>query len=159
MLLLLLFVCCCCCCCWAFFFFFFFFNNLLTAPKTVSNMHAQVALVQWCANHVQHIERLSRATCGYLYLEINGCGFNPHYHCSPLYLQHPAGGGGAHGHGVRAGRLLPTSGLHQPSLPRQGPAPREAHLSVSGLSGPAGGRAAALQSLAVGLHEAVLSGR
>ena len=37
--------------------------NLLTAPRTVSNTHAQVALAQSCANHVQHIERLSRATC------------------------------------------------------------------------------------------------
>ena len=36
---------------------------LLTAPRTVSNTHAQVAQAQSCANHVQHIERLSRATC------------------------------------------------------------------------------------------------
>ena len=43
--------------------FFFFFNNLLTAPWTVSNTYAQVAWAQSCANHVQHIERLSRATC------------------------------------------------------------------------------------------------
>ena len=39
------------------------FNNLLTEPRTVSNTYAQVALAQTCANHVQHIERLSRATC------------------------------------------------------------------------------------------------
>ena len=29
----------------------------------VSNTYAQVARAQQCANHVQHIERLSRATC------------------------------------------------------------------------------------------------
>ena len=40
-----------------------FFYNLLTAPQTISNTHNQVARVQSCANHVQHIERLSRATC------------------------------------------------------------------------------------------------
>ena len=39
------------------------FHNLLTAPRTVSNTYAQVARAQPCANHVQHIERLSRATC------------------------------------------------------------------------------------------------
>ena len=39
------------------------FYNLLTAPRTISNTHAQVARAQSCANHVQHIERLSRATC------------------------------------------------------------------------------------------------
>ena len=39
------------------------FDNLLTVPRTVSNMYAQVARVQSCANHVQHIKRLSRATC------------------------------------------------------------------------------------------------
>ena len=39
------------------------FYNLLTAPRTVSNMNAQVARAQSCANHVQHLERLSRATC------------------------------------------------------------------------------------------------
>ena len=39
-----------------------FFYNLLTAPRTVSNTFAQVAQVQLCANHVQHIERLSRAS-------------------------------------------------------------------------------------------------
>ena len=43
--------------------FFFFFCNLLTASQTVSNMYAQVARAQSCANHVQHIERLSCATC------------------------------------------------------------------------------------------------
>ena len=36
--------------------------NLLTAPLTVSNTYAQVARAQPCANHVQHIERLSRAS-------------------------------------------------------------------------------------------------
>ena len=40
-----------------------FFYNLLTAPRTVSNTNAQVARAQSCANHVQHIELLSRATC------------------------------------------------------------------------------------------------
>ena len=39
------------------------FYSLLTAPRTVSNTFAQVARAQSCANHVQHIERLSRATC------------------------------------------------------------------------------------------------
>ena len=39
------------------------FYNLLTAPQTVSNMYAQAAQAQSCANHMQHIERLSRATC------------------------------------------------------------------------------------------------
>ena len=39
------------------------FYNLLTAPRIVSNTHAQVAQAQSCANHMQHIERLSRATC------------------------------------------------------------------------------------------------
>ena len=39
------------------------FYNLLTAPRTVSNTYAQVARAQSCANHVQRIERLSRATC------------------------------------------------------------------------------------------------
>ena len=46
-----------------FFFFFFFLNNLLTEPRTVSNTYAQVARMQSCANHVQHIERLSRTSC------------------------------------------------------------------------------------------------
>ena len=32
-------------------------------PRTVSNTYAQVAQAQLCANHVQHIERLSSATC------------------------------------------------------------------------------------------------
>ena len=36
---------------------------LLTAPRTVSNTYAQVAREQSCANHVQLIECLSRATC------------------------------------------------------------------------------------------------
>ena len=39
------------------------FYNPLTAPRTVSNTYAQVARAQLCANHAQHIERLSRATC------------------------------------------------------------------------------------------------
>ena len=39
-----------------------FFYNLLMAPWTVSNTFAQVARVQLCANHVQHIKRLSHAT-------------------------------------------------------------------------------------------------
>ena len=39
----------------------FFFYNLLTAPRTVSNTYAQAARAQSCANHVQYIERLSRA--------------------------------------------------------------------------------------------------
>ena len=38
-------------------------DNLLTAPRAVSNMYVQVALSQSCANHAQHIERLSHATC------------------------------------------------------------------------------------------------
>ena len=42
------------------------FHNLLTAPRTVSNTYAQVALARSCAGHVQHIERLSRATCSVL---------------------------------------------------------------------------------------------
>ena len=37
--------------------------NLLTAPRFVSNTYAQVTRTQSCANHVQHIGRLSRATC------------------------------------------------------------------------------------------------
>ena len=40
-----------------------FFDSLLTAPRTVSNMYAPVARVQLRANHVQHIGRLSCATC------------------------------------------------------------------------------------------------
>ena len=39
-----------------------FFYNLLTAPRAVSNTYAQVARAQSCANHVQHIECLSRAS-------------------------------------------------------------------------------------------------
>ena len=38
------------------------FYNLLTAPRAVSNTYAQVARTQSCANHVQHIERFSRAS-------------------------------------------------------------------------------------------------
>ena len=37
-------------------------RDLLTAPQTVCNTHPQVAPAQSCANHVQHIERLSRTT-------------------------------------------------------------------------------------------------
>ena len=40
-----------------------FFNNLLTSPQTVSSTYTQVARKQLCANNVQHIERLSHATC------------------------------------------------------------------------------------------------
>ena len=39
------------------------FYYFLTAPRTVSNTYALVPRVQSCASHVQHIERLSRATC------------------------------------------------------------------------------------------------
>ena len=39
------------------------FHNLLTPPRTVSNTYAPVARAQSCANHVQHIERLSCTTC------------------------------------------------------------------------------------------------
>ena len=39
------------------------FYNLLTTPRTVSDPYARVARVQSCANHVQHIGRLSSATC------------------------------------------------------------------------------------------------
>ena len=39
------------------------FHNLLTAPRTVSNTCAPVARAQSCADHVQHMERLSHATC------------------------------------------------------------------------------------------------
>ena len=38
------------------------FFYLLTAPRTVSSTFAQVAQAQYCANHVQHIERFSRVT-------------------------------------------------------------------------------------------------
>ena len=38
------------------------FYNLLTAPRTVSNTYTQVARAQSCANHVQHIQRLSCAS-------------------------------------------------------------------------------------------------
>ena len=39
------------------------FYSLLTALQTVSNTHAHVAGAQSCVNHVQHIERFSRAAC------------------------------------------------------------------------------------------------
>ena len=35
--------------------------SLLTAPQTISDKYAQVTRVQSCPNHVQHIERFSRA--------------------------------------------------------------------------------------------------
>ena len=38
-----------------------YFYILLAAPRTASKTYAQVATAQSCANHVQHIERLSRA--------------------------------------------------------------------------------------------------
>ena len=38
------------------------FYNLLTAPRTVYNTYAQVVGAQSCANHEQHIKRLSRAS-------------------------------------------------------------------------------------------------
>ena len=37
-------------------------HNLLAVARTISNTYAQVARAQSCANHVQHIERLSRAS-------------------------------------------------------------------------------------------------
>ena len=40
-----------------------FFYNLLTVPPTLSNPYTQVARVQLCEYHVQHIRRLSCATC------------------------------------------------------------------------------------------------
>ena len=39
------------------------FSNLLTVLLTVSNTYAQVARVQLCTNHVQHIQLSSRTTC------------------------------------------------------------------------------------------------
>ena len=39
------------------------FDSLLTALRTVSETHAPVSRAQSCANHMQHIQRLSRATC------------------------------------------------------------------------------------------------
>ena len=38
-------------------------RDFLNAPRTVSNTYAQVARAQSSANHVQYIQRLSRATC------------------------------------------------------------------------------------------------
>ena len=38
------------------------FDNL-TARRTIADMYTQVVWAQLCANHVQHNERLSRATC------------------------------------------------------------------------------------------------
>ena len=40
-----------------------FRRSPLTVPRTVTNTYAQVARAQSCANHVQDIERFSRATC------------------------------------------------------------------------------------------------
>ena len=37
------------------------FYSRLTAPRTVSNMYPKVVGARSCANHAQHIERLSRA--------------------------------------------------------------------------------------------------
>ena len=37
------------------------YYSLLTVPRTVSNMYAQVAWALSCANHVQNIERLCAA--------------------------------------------------------------------------------------------------
>ena len=39
------------------------YYNLLNALRTVSNTYTQVARAQSCANHVQHIGRLSCVTC------------------------------------------------------------------------------------------------
>ena len=47
-----------------------FVYNLLTALRTVSNTYAQVARAQSCANHVQHLERLSRAACPVTWLVV-----------------------------------------------------------------------------------------
>ena len=41
----------------------FFLNSLLIVLRTICNMYAQVARVQSCANYVQHIERISHASC------------------------------------------------------------------------------------------------
>ena len=41
----------------------YFVYSRLTAPRTVFNMLVQVTRAQSCANHVQHIGRLSRAIC------------------------------------------------------------------------------------------------
>ena len=55
------------------------FHNLLAAPRTVSNTYPQVARAQSCANHVQRIERLSRAlSCATWYVgtaELSLTGF------------------------------------------------------------------------------------
>ena len=70
--------CCCCCCCYCYCYYYYYyyyyyyshskaqfeiFYNLLTAPRTVCNTYSQVAPGTSSVNHVQHIERLSRATC------------------------------------------------------------------------------------------------
>ena len=39
------------------------FHNLLTAPQTASNTHAHLVEALVCANHVQSIGGLTRATC------------------------------------------------------------------------------------------------
>ena len=38
------------------------FYNLITSPRTISSMYAEVARARSWANHLQHIERLPRAT-------------------------------------------------------------------------------------------------
>ena len=38
-------------------------HSLLSAPQTISNTYAQVTRTQSCANYMQHIKRLSHATC------------------------------------------------------------------------------------------------
>ena len=40
-----------------------FFYNLLTVPRTVCNVFAEVVRVHLCANHMEHMEHLSRAAC------------------------------------------------------------------------------------------------
>ena len=39
------------------------FDNLFSALLSVSNTYTPVARMKLCANHVQHIEHLSHATC------------------------------------------------------------------------------------------------
>ena len=38
-------------------------HSLLTALQTVTNMHAQVARAQSCANHMHHIKHFSHTAC------------------------------------------------------------------------------------------------
>ena len=49
-----------------------FVFNLLTALRIVSNTYAKAARAQSCANHVQHIERLSSATCVTYHVVLRG---------------------------------------------------------------------------------------